>query len=146
MGISVDVSEIEGFVDKIKNLNTGKRDIFFRESCNELANRFLSLVKPATPAVSGILRKGWDTAKANANVTMSGRSYSITLVNPVEYGSYVEFGHRQTPGRYVPKLGKRLKASWVEGKHFVSASEETLQPLIPTVLQRRLDNVLRTVF
>ena len=27
----------------------------------------------------------------------------------MEYASYVEYGHRQEPGRYVPALGKRLK-------------------------------------
>lgn len=35
-----------------------------------------------------------------------------------EYAPHVEYGHRQNVGQYVPRLGKRLKASWVPGQHF----------------------------
>lgn len=30
--------------------------------------------------------------------------------------AHVEYGHRQTPGRYVPAIGKRLKKDFVPGK------------------------------
>lgn len=32
--------------------------------------------------------------------------------------NYLSSGHRQQPGRYVPAIGKRLKASHVEGRYF----------------------------
>lgn len=64
----------------------------------------------------------------------------------MEYASYVEFGHRQTPGRYVPAIGKRLKASWVDGQYFLTISEEELQTIAPAVIQRKLDQLLREVF
>lgn len=35
------------------------------------------------------------------------------MFNPIEYAQYYEYGHRQTPGRYVPQIGKRLKAQFV---------------------------------
>ena len=63
----------------------------------------------------------------------------------VAYAPYVEYGHRQTPGRYVPAIGKRLVKSWVEGQHFLKISEDELQGIAPQILQTLLDNFLRTV-
>lgn len=149
MGIVVDVSQIDGFQDKLKKLNGTQRDTFFRESCMDGANRLISLVKPMTPVQSGTLRNGWqNTAGSIAGVSKSqgmGSAYSVTVQNATPYASYVEYGHRQTPGRYVPAIGKKLKASWVEGKHMLETSEGTLKGVLPGVLQTKLDAFLRTV-
>ena len=152
MGITVDVSQIEGFQEKIKALNGSQRDLFFRDCCTEGANRLIALVKPLTPAKTGTLRKGWDNALASlgamgvSKTQGAGSSYSITVENATPYASYVEFGHRQTPGRYVPAIGKKLVASWVEGKHMLEISEGNLQKVLPGVIQTKLDTLLRTVF
>lgn len=37
----------------------------------------------------------------------------------VEYAPFVELGHNQQPGRYVPAIGKRLKAAHVAAKPFL---------------------------
>ena len=37
----------------------------------------------------------------------------------VEYAPYVELGHHQEPGRYVPAIKKRLVASWVAPKPYL---------------------------
>ena len=51
-----------------------------------------------------------------------------------EHAPHVEYGHRQTPGRYVPAIGKRLKASFVPGQHFfrpcVERARETFRRMI----------------
>ena len=152
MGITVDVSQIEGFQQKIKALNGTQRDMFFRDCCMEGANRLVALVKPLTPVQHGTLRAGWDNAlgglgAASVSKTQgAGSSYSVTVENATPYASYVEYGHRQTPGRYVPAIGKRLVASWVEGKHMLEKSEGTLSGILPGVLQTKLDAFLRTVF
>ena len=152
MGITVDVSQIEGFQQKIKVLNGTQRDMFFRDCCMEGANRLVALVKPLTPVQHGTLRAGWDNAlgglgAASVSKTQgAGSSYSVTVENATPYASYVEYGHRQTPGRYVPAIGKRLVASWVEGKHMLEKSEGTLSGVLPGVLQTKLDAFLRTVF
>lgn len=156
MGITVDVSQIEGFQSKIRALNGTQRDIFFRESCMDGANRLVALVKPLTPVGNytggGTLRRGWDNALGGLGIMSvsktqgAGQSYSVTVENATPYASYVESGHRQTPGRYVPAIGKRLVASWVEGKHMLEISEGNLKGILPGVLQTKLDAFLRTVF
>lgn len=107
----------------------------------------------------GTLRRGW-TAKTEAEaesgrstnptqyanslrVERTGRNYSITITNPVHYASYVESGHRQQVGRYVPAIGKRLKKSWVEGQFFMAKSEAEVKAEIPAVLQRRFNQFLK---
>lgn len=45
----------------------------------------------------------------------------------VKYAPYVELGHHQEPGRYVPAIGKRLKASFVQGKPYLRPAVEDHQ-------------------
>ena len=42
----------------------------------------------------------------------------------VDYAPYVELGHHQQPGRYVPAIKKRLKASWVAPKPYLRPAVE----------------------
>ncbi len=66
----------------------------------------------------GTLRRGWYAG----HVERRGRVYLTSVRNPVTYAPYVEYGHRQTPGQYVPAIGKRLKKSWVEGQFMMTKS------------------------
>ena len=116
--------------------------------------------------MGGTLRRGW-TAKTEAEaesgsggssasagaqyaqsipVQKSGDSYQITVINPVRYASYVEYGHRQTPGRFVPALGKQLKASWVKGKYMLTISEKQLASVLPGILERKLNDFFTEAF
>ncbi len=119
-------------------------DDFCRECCKALAARLLALVIPATPVgkypkatgkKGGALRRGWgvDTASkakayvASLPITKVGSNYQIEIINPVEYASYVEFGHRTRDG-----------AGWVEGRYMLTTSEETLRTAAPRILEKML--------
>lgn len=45
--------------------------------------------------------------------------FSVVVGTNVSYAKAVEHGHVQTPGRYVPAIGKRLVADFVEGKPYL---------------------------
>lgn len=112
----------------------------------------------------GTLRRGWTAktheeavkgsgnrknAKEYANsleVKHIGDKYHIDIINPVEYASYVEYGHRQEPGRYVPAIGKRLKAGWVDGHHMLTISESELNSMSDQILQAKLNKFMKDVF
>lgn len=102
----------------------------------------------------GQLRRGWtagkkQTAEEYSNgvkVNKVADKYYIDIVNPVEYASYVEYGHRQNVGRYVPALGKSLKQGWVEGKHMLAISEAELNNASDAILRRKLNKFLEEVF
>ena len=58
----------------------------------------------------------------------------------VEYAPYVELGHRQQPGRYVPKIGKRLVRSWVHGKPFLRPALENHREEIEKIILDSFEN------
>lgn len=112
--------------------------------------------------IGGTLRRGW-TAKtekqamegtapdlvthaAGLQVEKSSGSYVVTIINPVKYASYVEYGHRQEPGRFVPALGKRLKKSFVPGQYMLTISEKELETQAPAILQKRIIDFLKGAF
>ena len=90
----------------------------------------------------GSLRDAWMILP----VEKHGDVYEITVVNNLDYASYVEYGHRQTPGRYVPALGKTLTASWVPGKLMLTISEQEVKTLAPSILNDMLYEALKGVF
>lgn len=112
--------------------------------------------------MGGTLRRGW-TAKTEQEaqsggkktpedyvralpIAKSGDTYTIEMVNPVSYASYVEFGHRQQPGRYVPALGRRLKTAWVKGTFMLTISEQEIRAQAPGLLQKMLEQAMREAF
>ena len=49
---------------------------------------------------------------------------SVAIGSNTEYAPFVELGHNQQPGRYVPAIKKRLKASHVAAKPFLRPAIE----------------------
>lgn len=90
----------------------------------------------------GSLRDAWTILP----IEKQGQAYTVTIINNLEYASYVEYGHRQTPGRYVPALGKRLKAGWVKGRFMLTISRQEVETLAPRTLEKLLREALKGVF
>ena len=160
---NADFEQLRELQERLQKLQSVDLNKFCEDASKELAARLLALVIPRTPVGTyptetgknaGTLRRGWTAGKETAPgayakslpVEKSGNYYIIRVINPVEYASYVEFGHRQTPGRFVPAIGKRLKSGWVNGQYFLTLSEQDLERIAPAVLQKRLDKLLREVF
>lgn len=162
--LKFDKKELEKLQKQLEELEKGKaRDKFFEDCAKEMAARLLALVIPKTPVgvypndssrKGGALRRGWTGGKkTNAEafaksltVKKSGNTYTITVADDVPYASYVEYGHRQKPGRYVPAIGKRLKEGFVPGKRMLEISEQELEALAPKILQDKLEKFLKGVF
>ena len=68
-------------------------------------------------------------------VSRQGRNFYVQVINPVEYASYVEFGHRTRGGK-----------GWVNGQYFLTLSEHDLERLSPALIERKLEALLREVF
>lgn len=92
--------------------------------------------------VGGTLRRSW----AIGEIARNGDSYTIEVINPTKYASYVEYGHRQTPGRYVPALGRSLKKAWVPGVFMLTISEQEIQRIAPALTDKKLQKKLQEVF
>ena len=91
----------------------------------------------------GTLRRGWTAGKksnatnyANSlNVNKVGNDYVIEIINPVEYASYVEFGHRT-----------KNHKGWVEGKFMLTISENEIRNSAPMILENKLKKYLGECF
>ncbi len=159
-----DFSDLKELQERFKKSTNPDSEREFIESClRELAARLLRKVIKRTPTgrypaetgkTGGNLRRGWtgqqdiDVAAyvQTIQVNRVGNYYEIEIINPVEYAIYVENGHRQTPGRFVPALGKRLKVSWVQGKFMLKISVDELKGQIPAILQKKVERYLEGCF
>lgn len=54
----------------------------------------------------------------------------------VEYAPFVELGHSQEAGRYVPAIGKKLKASEVKAKPFLRPAMENNKREILQIIEK----------
>lgn len=112
----------------------------FREMVIQVAMELQGRVKEKTPRKTGRLQNAWKVGR----IKKSGDEYVIEVYNNVDYAEAVEYGHRQTPGRYVPALGKRLKAQTVRGAHMMEISLQELQAALPGFLRDWLNRFLNT--
>lgn len=89
--------------------------------------------------VGGTLRRGW-TAGKNQNAKDYANSlkinhfsdtYVIEITNPVEYASYVEYGHRTRNGK-----------GWVEGRFMMTISEQEIKSIAPRILENKIKKLL----
>jgi hypothetical protein len=127
-------------------------DLFLTSCAKELAARLLAKVIKRTPVgqypaetgkKGGTLRRGWTGGKSSnaqayansLNVNKTGTDYIIEIINPVEYASYVEYGHRT-----------RNHKGWVEGKFMLTISEDEIRQSAPRVLENKLKNYLKGCF
>ena len=156
---SCDFRQLKEFQDKLQGIQDAELQRFCTLAAKELAARLLRLVVPNTPTgeypsetgkVGGTLKRGWTGNKSvdpvvygmSLPVVNLGNAYQIIIINPVKYASYVEYGHRQTPGRFVPAIGKRLKKGWVDGEFMLTNAEITLEKNLPKIIEKKLKNFL----
>lgn len=157
---SCDYRQLQKIRDNLDRLERMDMNKFCQDVSKELAARLLALVIPRTPVgrypkssgkKGGTLRRGWTARTAgeaaasssmDANayaaalpVSRQGRNFYVQVINPVEYASYVEFGHRTRGGK-----------GWVNGQYFLTLSEHDLERLTPALIERKLEALLREVF
>lgn len=127
-----------------KQLNKLEKDyseIFMEQCAKELAARLLGiLIKNTLPGQypvssgkkGGTLRRGWTAQQMKGfDVKQEGDLYTIEIVNPVEYASYVEYGHRTANHK-----------GWVPGKFVMTRAEAEIQALAPKVLESKIKKFL----
>lgn len=147
----VDFKQLKDFQKKLERMDR-MRDEFCKAAAKELAARLLRKVIRRTPVgeypegsgmVGGTLRRGWTGQVERGGgggaayaqslpVKRVGDSYVIDIINPVNYASYVEFGHRT-----------RGHKGWVQGRFMLTKSEIELNADAPKILEKKLAKWLR---
>lgn len=151
-----DYRQLQQLNQKIEKLMTADFDKFCRQAANDLAGRLLSKVVKRTPVVYGTLRDAW----AVLPLERRGNQYVVSVVNNLVYAAYVEYGHRQQPGRFIPGYwegdrfvydpgaegGMVLKQSWVPGRYMLTISTQELEYHAPKLLEKKLYQFLKGCF
>ena len=151
-----DFKKLKDLQTKLNKLQPSDIDLFCEQCAKELAARLLAKVIKRTPVgeypaetgiKGGTLRRGWTAesereaqaaaafgggsgAKAYAEslkVQKVGREYHIEIVNPVNYATYVEYGHRT-----------RDHKGWVSGRFMLTISEQELETQSAAILEKKL--------
>lgn len=150
-GGRVDLRQLKAFEKKLEKLAKVDYEKFCEDCAKELAARLLAKVIKRTPVNDGVLRRGW-TAKTEQeaksggrgnpvafaeelNIKATGNLYEIEIINPVDYSSYVEFGHRSRGG-----------VGWVNGRFMMTISADELEQQAPLILEKKLMKFLKGAF
>lgn len=158
---NVDFSQFRDFQRRLQQLEDNSIDQFCEKCAKELAARLLRKVIKRTPVghyddgrIGGTLRHGWSANSSreaelstafgggnspssyinNLPIKKNGNTYEIEIINPVNYASYVEFGHRT-----------RNHKGWVRGKFMLTVSENEIRSITPALLEKRLSEYLRGI-
>lgn len=107
--------ELGEHLDRIAKAGAAKRNKFVAQE----AEVIIGHAKDNTPTDTGALKNGWRRTRA-----VQG---AVTVYNNTEYAAHVEYGHRQTPGRFVP--GKKMlhKAMLQSGKTFRDDAKQIME-------------------
>lgn len=129
--MKADFSGLEKLQAQIRAMGENK-DRIIKETAKELAQMFLAEVMKTTPVDTGHLRRNWRIR----NIRQVGNAYTCTIVNPVEYASYVEYGHRTVER----KDGTR---GWVEGQFMMTLAAQAIQKIGDVYVERKFEEFLR---
>ena len=149
---TINFRDFEKIKNNLEKLNQEQVDLFIDACAKELAARLLAKVIKRTPVgdypnssgkKGGTLRRGWTGGKTQSAVAYAdsltihhfGDAYVIEIVNPVEYASYVEFGHRTSNHK-----------GWVNGRFMLTISEQEIQNAAPAIIEKKLMKQMGELF
>lgn len=139
--IKYDFKELEEYAKKLKQLTDTEMENVIKKCLYDLANRMIARVKEETPVKEGLLRNSWQIG----DIHRKGNEYYIEVINPVEYAEFVEYGHTQTPGRYIPAIGKKLIKDFVPGRYMMTISVQDINTHKEEYIKKILEKELRRI-
>ena len=162
--VTFDVSQLTELAEKLKAAGRGDFKQELALWVDAIGNEFLDIVVQQI-----IAREATDTRNllssftkgGNGNVwTSSDGGLRLEVGTEVEYAKWVNDGHGQRPGRFIPgewngdrfiyqpgaKTGMVLKASWVEGKHYWEAAIRTMEAMLPNYVEAKMNQWLSRYF
>lgn len=122
MGFAVDFSQFEKL---IKDMKATEKDFnnFLHDFLLRMANEVLRETKPKTPVDTGALKNAWTLG----SITGSGRDIAVEIINPMEYATDIEYGHRLVKGKGADKV----EVGWFNGVFMLKTSIDNVISKMP---------------
>ena len=146
--VTVDLSGFDELLKKTQELQNNVSSLN-KTITDDLAQHYLAEAIANTPvgetktspdgkyrSVSEHMRRSWEAERINDS--------TVKVLNTASYASYVNDGHRQQPGRFIPVLGKRLTKSFVKGLHMQEKAEAATRKASDKIMKNALDDYLST--
>ena len=162
--VEIDMSEQRRFFNALEAAAKGGFRKELEQFLQGIGYEFLRIVQDEI-----IRRKVMDTRLLLSSFTVGdeGNVWEITdggltleVGSSVKYAAWVNDGHKQEPGRFVPgywegdrfvydrsaKGGMVLRASWVDGKPYWDSAIRILDKMLPDLLDRKIQEWLDNYF
>ena len=128
---------MNSFEDMIKEaeLASRKTEAIIYDEFNNTGIECVAEIKANEPVVTGNLRR----SITSGEVELNGNEYSMTVGSSLSYARYVEEGHKQDVGKYIPVIKKKLKKEFVPGNHVIKDSVDLHQSKLIKRIQERVE-------
>ena len=146
--VTIDLSGFDELLKKTQELRDNVSSLN-KTITDDLAQHYLAEAIANTPvgetktspdgkyrSVSEHMRRSWEAERINDS--------TVKVLNTASYASYVNDGHRQQPGRFIPVLGKRLTKSFVKGLHMQEKAEAATRRASDKIMKNALNDYLST--
>ncbi len=163
--VEIDISELRQFSDKLRKLADGEVKEELLRFLDATGFEMLKVIEDEIIRLkvvdTGLLLDSFHKGSENNVYELNEGDLSLEIGTNVEYAGWVNDGHSQTPGRFIPgtwngdgkfqydpsaDTGMVLKASRVDGKHYLEHAVTTMEKKFPQALERFIDNWLKSYF
>lgn len=164
--------DVSGLEDLARRCEAARADLkpYAGKFLEEVGEEFLKIVveniEKAGNVDYGLLKASFTKGRPANIFDLDLGALTLTVGTRVQYADYVNKGHPQQPGRFVPgvfegdmfsgkarfryvpgaKTGIILKASYVEGSHYFDDAVDALQKMMPAMERSSFDQFFRRYF
>jgi hypothetical protein len=158
----INFGNLKNYIKRLNKAFSGHEDKvnadeFFKDVLHTAGKRVHYRAEQRTPVDTGQLRKNWIID----NDKVRGWNYTTDVENPVEYASYVEYGHRVGNANNLPKgskmgrsrRGRKKEAlnkgngeqtkTWVEGKFMLTKAIDETKQEMGNLVNEKIEKIRR---
>lgn len=158
-----DVSGLEAYAEKLQRAANDFKP-FAQHVLEQAGEDFLDIVQSEIEAAQNVdtrlLLSSFTRGGADNVWELNSGGLTLTIGTRVKYAAYVNDGHRQQPGRFVPgvwsgdrfqyipgaKTGMVLKASFVPGSHYFDKACDAMTGLFGETCRMEFDRFFQEHF
>lgn len=158
MKLKWDFQNLFDFGDRL--LTKAEFDEHIGKATQEIAKKLHAMLIKETPVDFGTLQSFWQTDENYSYlVEQTKNGFEVTLINRAIYATWVNDGHKQHPGRFIPGYwvgghfrydpnadgGMVLKQPWVKGRFFVERSVLKIEnsTVVEQIISKQLQHWFR---
>lgn len=162
--VELELGGLDKFLDKVDAAGNGEFKKAVLEFLEGLGDEFLRVVEDEIIRLqvvdTRLLLHSFHKGSDQNLWELDEGDLTLEVGTNVQYAWYVEDGHHQKPGRFIPGVwqgdhfryqpgadtGMVLKAKWVEGKHYFRHAIRIMEHMLPSLVERKLTEWVEQYF